>query len=355
MKVVSRRPCRGEDRLRPRHERRRQRPREGDEPRARDGVRVRNGRERHLADDARRQLRALGGDEAAARQRAGRLTDHAFAEAVRLLSKHRARARPRRRRRCSRRRRSSREEIELLLADVPRSRARASTIGIHASSRRPAAGRPRRRSIRAVKRAGIHHVGVAVDGSRRGGRDVQATVRRRARAPRDGAGPGRGGGRGARRRRAARAALVARRRHARREVPLVARAGHAPRRLRGRGHPRRARLARGAAAPSSSTRAARRACSGSRSRSSIPIPSTASSRSWCHMAEFVRIEIGFDGGQSLSMLVVARGGRRPRARVIGEEGARLARGRGRRATCRAAPGRLRAAIRARARVGFGAA
>ena len=68
---LPRRPGRRAGRLRPRHERRRQRPREGDRPRPRDGLRVRHGRGRLQPDDARRQLRAVRGDEAAPRRRAG--------------------------------------------------------------------------------------------------------------------------------------------------------------------------------------------------------------------------------------------------------------------------------------------
>ena len=71
MKVLPRRPGRGAGRLRPRHERCCERPREGDRPRPRDGLRVRHGRRRPEPDDARGQLLALRGDEAAARRRAG--------------------------------------------------------------------------------------------------------------------------------------------------------------------------------------------------------------------------------------------------------------------------------------------
>ena len=71
MKVALAGPgCRG-DRLRTRHERCRQRPREGDGDRPGDGLRVRHVRRCPVADDASRQLRAVGGDEADARQRAG--------------------------------------------------------------------------------------------------------------------------------------------------------------------------------------------------------------------------------------------------------------------------------------------
>ena len=92
----ARRPRGRAGRLRPRHERRRQRPR-GDRARAVDGLRVRHGRRRHLTDDARRQLRALRGDQArCATHEQAQLTDDAYAEAMRLLTKHRAAARPRR-------------------------------------------------------------------------------------------------------------------------------------------------------------------------------------------------------------------------------------------------------------------
>ena len=67
----ARRTGRRGDRLRPGHERRRQRSREGDPDRPLDGLRVRHVRRRSVADDARGQLRALRGDEADARQRAG--------------------------------------------------------------------------------------------------------------------------------------------------------------------------------------------------------------------------------------------------------------------------------------------
>ena len=63
-------------RLRPRHDRCRERSREGDRDRALDGLRVGHGRRRLVPHDARRQLRPLGRDEAAARQRAGPLHRH---------------------------------------------------------------------------------------------------------------------------------------------------------------------------------------------------------------------------------------------------------------------------------------
>ena len=59
--------------------------------RALDGLRVGHVRQRLVAHAARRQLRALGGDEAAARPASRRvLTDGAYTEAMRLLEKHRA-------------------------------------------------------------------------------------------------------------------------------------------------------------------------------------------------------------------------------------------------------------------------
>ena len=68
---LPRRPrCRG-DRLRTDHERRSERPRACDRDRPLDGLRVRHVRGRALADDARGQLRALRGDEASSRLRAG--------------------------------------------------------------------------------------------------------------------------------------------------------------------------------------------------------------------------------------------------------------------------------------------
>ena len=71
MKVYPRRPGGRAGCVRPRDERRRERPRAGDRPRPRDGLRLRHVGDRLLADDARRQLLAVRGDEAAARRRAG--------------------------------------------------------------------------------------------------------------------------------------------------------------------------------------------------------------------------------------------------------------------------------------------
>src|SRR5437588_12422904 len=47
--------------------------------------------------------------------------------------------------------------------------------------------------------------------------------------------------------------------------------------------------------------------SGSRLRSSTRTPSTESCRRWSHLADRVRIEIGFDGGQVMSALVPPAG------------------------------------------------
>src|SRR5262245_50509047 len=57
--------------------------------------------------------------------------------------------------------------------------------------------------------------------------------------------------------------------------------------------------------PTSSTTSRGRACSASRSHSSIRTPSTVFSRRWCPVAdaERVRIEIAFDGGQIMGALV----------------------------------------------------
>ena len=67
-------PGRRAGRVRPDHQRRRQRPRSRDPDRTGDGVRVGHGGERPAPPGACRRLRALGGDEAPARRRAAR--DH---------------------------------------------------------------------------------------------------------------------------------------------------------------------------------------------------------------------------------------------------------------------------------------
>ena len=59
-----------------------------------------------------------------------RLTDQAFAEAVRLLTKHRAVARPRRAARCSRRRRSSATRSRRCSPTSPSSRSSSELVGV---------------------------------------------------------------------------------------------------------------------------------------------------------------------------------------------------------------------------------
>ena len=90
MKVALGRPRRRAGRLRARHERRLERPREGDRDRPLDGLRV-----RHVRGIALRTMRAdnYALSEETKRLRdseQARLTDHAYEEAQRLLVKHRA-------------------------------------------------------------------------------------------------------------------------------------------------------------------------------------------------------------------------------------------------------------------------
>ena len=129
-----------------------------------------------VAHDARRQLRALRGDEAAARHRAGRLTDEAYAEAV-GCSRSTALRSTGSRRRCSRRRRSvalrscscsrtsrpsrarqrrsaCRRSSLCLATDPSRLMARVGYIGPTCTSLG---------SIGSVRPRGIHHLGVAVE------------------------------------------------------------------------------------------------------------------------------------------------------------------------------------------------
>ena len=150
-------------RLRARHERRCERSREGDGDRARDGVRVGHVGRGHVAHAARGQLRALRGDEAPARQRAGaphrrrlrgggaldreasRLARPAEPGPAREGDAHARRGAAPARRTSS----PSREH--------PRPSARP------VSSRRSPARRKRPDSIASVQARGIHHVGVAVE------------------------------------------------------------------------------------------------------------------------------------------------------------------------------------------------
>ena len=135
--------------------------------------------------------------------------------------------------------------------------------------------------------------------------------------------------------------------------------GHAPRRLSGRRRRGRART--------SSPRAGRRAdrrpcrgagCSGSRSRSCIRSRFTAFSRRWCRVAEDerVRVEIGFEGGQVVGGFVDAGVGRSARARAArgraARRRARAARTAGTTSSCRGSP--ISGASAAPSRVGFGA-
>ena len=83
-----------------------------------DGLRVRHGRERRVAHDARRQLRALRGDEAPCATRSRRAsptTPTSRPSPHREAPRARSTASPTR---CSRRRRSSREELLELFGDV---------------------------------------------------------------------------------------------------------------------------------------------------------------------------------------------------------------------------------------------
>ena len=102
----ARRPRRRGSRLRPRHERRRERSREGHRHRALDGLRVGHGRQRLVPHAARRQLRALRGDEAAPRLRAGAASPTAPTRRRCASCRSTARRSTASRRRCSRRRRS---------------------------------------------------------------------------------------------------------------------------------------------------------------------------------------------------------------------------------------------------------
>ena len=105
-------------------------------------------------------------------------------------------------------------------------------------------------SIARVSARTIHHLGVAVHRPRRGHRDVRPPVRRHGRASRPRPRPGRRGGLDARRDGPPGARHADGRRHAGGPVPGEARAGHAPRRLRGRRRSHGARRAGGCRRPS---------------------------------------------------------------------------------------------------------
>ena len=172
-------------------------------------------------------------------QEQARLTDDAYPEAVRLITKHRA---------ALDRLAAGALEKETLVRDEMRrcspmsspSRARARRSGTSfRAARRGGARRLRAPSQRLasprVQAKGIHHLGVAVEDLDEAVDTYRAALRRRGRAPRR-----RSSAQGVE---AAavrvgdeprRAARVARRRHAGRQVPREARPRDAPRRVRGR-------------------------------------------------------------------------------------------------------------------------
>src|SRR6266851_4830129 len=88
------RPRRRGGRLRSRHDRCCERPREGDRNRALDGLRVGHGGRRRLAHDARRQLRPLRRDEAPTRQRTSALHRHRVRGRAPAAAQASRRARP---------------------------------------------------------------------------------------------------------------------------------------------------------------------------------------------------------------------------------------------------------------------
>ena len=122
-------------------------------------------------------------------QEQARLTDDAYQEAVRLITKHRA-ALDRLARRCSRRRRSFGTRCRRCSPTSSRSpaRARPSARSFRSSASKPT--RPSGRSPRAadsisrVQAKGIHHLGVAVEDLDEAVDTYRAPLRRRARAPR---------------------------------------------------------------------------------------------------------------------------------------------------------------------------
>ena len=136
-----------------------------------------------------------------------RLTDHAYAEAVRLLDEAPAVARPRcagAAREGDARARRSRGSPRGHGRGVALERLRRRVAG---RCRSPArlTRRPRRQLASPAWTRAAFITRCRRRGSRRGSRHVHAALRRRARAPRNGAGAGRRGGGGARRRGAGRA------------------------------------------------------------------------------------------------------------------------------------------------------
>ena len=133
--------------------------------------------------------------------------------------------------------------------------------------------------------------------------------------------------------------------------------GHAPRRLRGRRSSRRARRPAGRGRRADRRRRRGPASSGCEVAFVHPSPPTASSRSWSPVADRIRIEIGFDGGQvdgarwspprPPTRSSKALGAAQERAFSLDVEDGRY--------TVVARPGRVRQAVlRASGRVGFGA-
>ena len=138
----ARRARRRAGRLRPRHERRRQRPREGDEPRPRDGLRVRHGRERAVARTMRADNYALSEEtKRHARPRADAAHRAGLQRGAPPDRQAPRAARPGRRTRCSRRRRSTARSCSRSSAtSQPESRA-GEAVGVAAGRRRRGSGR----------------------------------------------------------------------------------------------------------------------------------------------------------------------------------------------------------------------
>ena len=255
-----------------------------------------------VADDARRQLRALRAARSSVRdEEQARLTDHAFQEALRLLAKHRA-------------------SLDRLAAAAPRegdAPPRPSSSGSSAASTpesnaseavgtprvvsTPAtseAGPPPRRYDRRVDVRGVHHVALAVE-------DLDEAVETYARlfgAERRGAGPRSRSRASTRSTCASATAASSSSRRSPTDTPVgrfLAKRGPgmhhvafevddvagARRGARARG---RERDRRGAAA---------RASAGTRSRSCTRSRSTACSRRWSVPDDASPLEIAFEGGQ----------------------------------------------------------
>ena len=264
-----------------------------------------------VAHAARRQLRALGGDEAPPRHRAGppdRPRLRRGAPAARQAPRRRSTASPER---CSRRRRSTRDELIEVFAGVD-----ARVALLRHRRRRP---RARRRHVRVAfrrhRRQGIHHLGVAVDdldeAIGRYQRSVGAVLEHREALRR----PGGRGGVAAGRRRAGSSSC----RRTGPDTPvgrfLERRGpGHAPRRVRGRRRRRRARPSgrRGRAADRRARRAAglfglQVAFVHPEATGGVLAELVADGRD----ADRIRVEIAFDGQPgAVAATCTARDGRR---------------------------------------------